>query len=392
LVEKKSPFADYPERGGAINGVHWVRPQLVAQVEFSNWTGDGRLRHPSFQGMREDKAATEVTREIAQATPNAPSKTTSRGSHSAKATASAAATNSSGKVLIKGVELTHPDRVFYPDEGITKRELAEYYVACAERMLPHVAGRPLSIVRCPDGIGGQRFFQKHLGPYAPKAVRRVQIREKSGEGEYGVVEDTAGLVALAQIAALEIHVWGSRVDSVERPDRLVFDLDPAPDVEWPRVIAAAQELRDFLRELKLESFVKTTGGKGLHLVVPIIRRQEWGPVYDFCRRIAVAVERAAPQRYIATMSKKARTGKIFIDYQRNQRGATAVAAFSTRAKPGAPISRPISWSELSRITSGDQFQLRGVLKRLAAERRDPWPGFAEMRQSISAQAMRLLGE
>jgi bifunctional non-homologous end joining protein LigD len=295
-------------------------------------------------------------------------------------------------VLIEGVELTHPDRVFYPDEGITKRELAEYYVACAERMLPHVAGRPLSIVRCPDGIGGQRFFQKHLGPYAPKAVRRVQIREKSGEGEYGVVEDTAGLVALAQIAALEIHVWGSRVDSVERPDRLVFDLDPAPDVEWPRVIAAAQELRDFLRELKLESFVKTTGGKGLHLVVPIIRRQEWGPVYDFCRRIAVAVERAAPQRYIATMSKKARTGKIFIDYQRNQRGATALAAFSTRAKPGAPISLPISWSELSRITNGDQFQLRGVLKRLAAERRDPWPGFAEMRQSISAQAMRLLGE
>jgi len=223
-------------------------------------------------------------------------------------------------------------------------------------------------------------------------VRRARIQEKRGEGEYGVVDDMAGLVALAQIAGLEIHVWGSRADSVERPDCLVFDLDPAPDVEWSRVIEAARELREFLSELKLECFVKTTGGKGLHLVVPIVRRQEWDSVYDFCRRVAVAVERAAPDRYIATMSKKARVGKIFIDYQRNQRGATAVAAFSTRAKPGAPISLPVSWRELPRVASADQFRLRDVLKRLAAERHDPWAGFSDVRQSISAKAIRLLGE
>ena len=392
LVQKQSPFADFPERGSTVKAVHWVRPQLVAQVEFSNWTGDRRLRHPSFQGLREDKPAEEVTRETARAVPDESAKGKPRASRSKSTTAAVRAKNDSGKVVIEGVELTHPDRVFYPDERITKRELAEYYVACADRMLPHVVGRPLSIVRCPDGIGGQRFFQKHLGPYAPKAVRRVRIREKSGEGEYGVVEDVAGLVALAQIAALEIHVWGSRADSVERPDCLVFDLDPAPDIEWPRVIAAARELRGFLSELKLESFVKTTGGKGLHLVVPIVRRQEWDSVYDFCHRVALAVERAAPQRYIATMSKKARVGKIFIDYQRNQRGATAVAVFSTRAKPGAPISLPVSWRELPRVGSADAFPLRDVLKRLAAERHDPWAGFGELRQSISAKAIRLLGK
>jgi bifunctional non-homologous end joining protein LigD len=392
LVLKQSPFADFPERGSTVKAVHWVRPQLVAQIEFSNWTGDRRLRHPSFQGLREDKPAEEVTRETARALRDPSPKGKPRASRSKSTTAPVRAKNGSGKVVIEGIELTHPDRVFYPDERITKRELAEYYVACADRMLPHVAGRPLSIVRCPNGINSQRFFQKHLGPYAPKAVQSVRIQEKSGEGAYGVVEDVGGLVALAQIAALEIHVWGSKVDSVEQPDRLVFDLDPAPDVEWPRVIESARELREFLGELKLESFVKTTGGKGLHLVVPIVRRQEWDSIYDFCRRVALAVERAAPQRYVASMSKKARVGKIFIDYQRNQRGATAVAAFSTRAKPGAPISLPVSWRELPRVRSADQFRLRDVLKRLAAEHHDPWAGFSEVRQSISATAIRLLSE
>ena len=292
--------------------------------------------------------------------------------------------------MIEGVELTHPDRVYYPDEGITKRELAEYYVACAERMLPHVAGRPLSLVRCPDGIEGEHFFQKHLGPYAPKALRAIKIKEKTAVRGYGVVDDAAGLVAITQIGGLEIHVWDSREDRVEKPDQLVFDFDPAPDVKWPRVIASADELRDFLRELGLESFVKTSGGKGLYLVVPIARRLEWPEIYAFCRHVALAVERAAPDRYVATMSKKARTGKIFIDYQRNQRGATAVAAYSTRAKPVAPISMPISWRELPGLKSATQFKLRDVIKRLTAERADPWAGFFDVRQSISAKAIRAL--
>jgi bifunctional non-homologous end joining protein LigD len=259
-------------------------------------------------------------------------------------------------------------------------------------MLPHVDGRPLSLVRCPDGIEGERFFQKHLGPYAPKALRAVPIKEKNGVREYGIVDDVAGLVAITQIGGLEIHVWGSREDRVERPDQLVFDLDPAPDVAWPRVIEAAKELKEFLRELGLECFVKTSGGKGLHLVAPIVRRLEWPAVYDFCRRVALAAERAVPDRYVATMSKKLRTGKIFIDYQRNQRGATAVAAYSTRAKPGAPISLPISWRELSRVSSATQFKLRNVMKRLAADRPDPWADFFELQQSISAKAIQMLGD
>jgi bifunctional non-homologous end joining protein LigD len=402
LVQKQSPFVDFPARGQSSKGVHWIEPRLVAQVEFSNWTGDKRLRHPSFQGLREDKAADEVTLEKPDATSvGARSKANVHRSRTGRASGRGAAAESNGranassssdKVMIEGVELTHPDRVYYPAEGITKRELAEYYVACADRMLPHVAGRPLSLVRCPNGIEGERFFQKHLGPYAPKALRPIKIKEKVVVREYGVVDDAAGLVAIAQIGGLEIHVWDSREDRIENPDQLVFDLDPAPDVEWPRVIAAAEELREFLKELRLESFVKTSGGKGLHLVVPIDRRLEWPEVYDFCQRVAFAAERAAPDRYVATMSKKARAGKIFIDYQRNQRGATAVAAFSTRAKPGAPISMPISWRELRRAKNATQFKLREMMKRLTAERADPWDGFFDVRQSITAKAIKMLGE
>ncbi len=405
LTAEKSPFADFPERGRSAKGVHWVRPELVAQVEFSNWTGDEKLRHPAFQGLREDKPASEVTREVAKAA----TKTNAGGRHERSkrgrdgsvgvpplgGKAPAKAGTPTDEAAIEGVRLTHPDKLLYPDVGIAKRELAEYYVACAERMLPHVAGRPLTIVRCPNGVEGHHFLQKHPGTAAPPALRRVKIRDKHEQAEYCYIEDVGGLVALAQIAALEIHVWGATLDgsnvkTLENPDRIVFDLDPAPDVEWPRVIAAAIEIRDFLRELKLESFVKTSGGKGLHLVVPIERRQSWDVVKNFSRSVAVAIERAAPDRYISTMSKKARTGKIYIDYGRNDRGATAVAAFSTRAKVGAPVSLPISWRELPRTTHADQFHLREVLKRLARERRDPWEGFADVRQSISAAAVKML--
>jgi bifunctional non-homologous end joining protein LigD len=409
LATEESPFTGFPVRGRSIKGVHWVRPDLVAQVEFSNWTGDEMLRHPSFQGLREDKPASEVTREVAKPrpsssrspvyssrsvvmTPQAKGGRNPRASSRRNVRSTPAASDES---VIEGVRLTHPDKLLYPDAGITKRELAEYYVAIAERMLPHVAGRPLTIVRCPDGVEKQHFLQKHFAQAAPPVLRRVKIRDKKGDAEYCLVEDVSGLVALAQIAAVEIHVWGARVDgsnvkSLERPDRLVFDLDPAPDVKWPRVIAAAIEIRDFLRELKLASFVKTSGGKGLHLVVPIERRQPWDAVKAFCRAVAVAVERAAPDRYVSTMSKKARTGKIYIDYGRNDRGATAVAPFSTRAKPGAPVSLPISWRELPRTTAADQFHLREVLKRLSAQRSDPWAGFADVRQSISADAVKAL--
>ncbi len=238
-----------------------------------------------------------------------------------------------GDASLAGVRLSHPDKLLYSEPPLTKRELAEYYLAVAEQMLPHVAGRPLAIVRCPAGQGRSCFFQKHLGEGPPEQLGKVDV-STSGKPEYHLtIDDAAGLVALVQLGALEIHVWGARVDQLEKPDRLVFDLDPDPAVEWAEVVAAAKEIRTLLADFDLKSFVKTTGGKGLHLVVPIQPRADWDLAKAFCKAVADAAVRAAPERYVATMSKAARKGKIFIDYLRNARGATSVAPYSTRNRP-----------------------------------------------------------
>ncbi len=292
------------------------------------------------------------------------------------------------ETTIAGVRLTHPDRVLFNDAGITKRDLADYYVEVAKWMLPHVVDRPLSIVRCPGGSSKPCFFQKHPGDIAPKELRRVPIRDKSGVEDYVVVENVEGLVALAQISALEIHIWGARRNALEKPDRIVFDLDPAPDVGWERVIAGALELREFLHELELESFVKTTGGKGLHLVVPVARKHDWEFTATFAHAVALAVERAAPDRYVSNMSKKKRTGKIFVDYLRNQRGATFVAPLSTRARDDAPVSMPLSWKELPRVKAPNQFVLADVPKRFKSLSKDPWAGIERVRQTITASMAR----
>lgn len=391
LERDRSPFDGFPAKAKQLRGVHWVEPKLVGQIEFSNWTDDGMLRHPSFQGLREDKPARAVTRETPKALPAASTRhTKSKSSGRRDDKPPAKKGKGSAETSILGVRLTHPDKLLYPADGITKADLAQYYADVAEHMLPHVIGRPLSIVRCPDGIDGERFFQKHPGTMAPKELGRVRIREKAGTDDYLVIEDAKGLVALAQMSALEIHLWGSRSDDVERPDRLVFDLDPAPDVGWKQVIVAAREVRQFLQDLGLESFVKTTGGKGLHLVVPIQRRHEWPLVADFCQRVARAVERAAPQQYVSKMSKQARTGKIFLDYLRNQRGSTAVAPFSTRARPGAPVSTPLTWRELGQVESADAFTIRNIGRRLGRLASDPWKEMAGMRQNLSEKMLRKL--
>lgn len=368
IGQTASPFSDVPTRE---KRVHWVRPELVAEVAFSNWTADRLLRQPSFQGLREDKPAEAVTKETPKATPRAGSARKGKPNHD------------DAETTVAGVRLTHPGRALFGDAGITKRDLAEYYVKVADWMLPHVADRPLSIVRCPGGVGKPCFFQKHPGDIAPKELRRVPIRDKSGTEDYVYIENVRGLVALAQISALEIHIWGARRDEVEKPDRIVFDLDPAPDVAWNRVIAAALEFRKFLKELGLESFVKTTGGKGLHVVVPVARKHDWEFATHFAHAVALAVERAAPERYVSNMSKKKRVGKIFIDYLRNQRGATFVAPFSTRNRPSAPVSMPLSWSDLPRVKSADQFVMTDVPKRMASLSKDPWAGINDVRQSIT---------
>jgi bifunctional non-homologous end joining protein LigD len=282
--------------------------------------------------------------------------------------------------------LTHPDRELFPEQGLTKRDLAEYYVTIAEGILPHLAGRPLSLLRCPEGAGGACFYQKHPGHAAPKALRRIRIKENSGTHEYVVADDVSALAALVQMGVLEIHPWGSREEHLEKPDRIIFDFDPAPDVAWPRVVSAAAEMRERLKSLGLESFLKATGGKGLHVVAPIAPREEWPAVKDFTKAIARAMEGDAPGDYTTVMSKRERRGRIFIDYLRNDRGSTAIAPYSTRARPSAPVATPLAWRELKPTLQPSALTVLTIPKRLKALKSDPWDGFFGLRQAITAKA------
>jgi bifunctional non-homologous end joining protein LigD len=278
--------------------------------------------------------------------------------------------------------LTHPDRMVYPDVEITKRDVANYYVAVAKWMLPHVSGRPLTLVRCPGGLSGACFYQKHPPAGMPAAVEQIAVRESSETRPYAVIHDLEGLMALVQFGALEIHSWGCLADDIEHPDRMVFDLDPDPSVKWSSVIEAAFAVRSKLQDLKLISFVKTTGGKGLHVVVPLLRRKTWPEVKQFARNFANEMVSLSPDRYIATMSKAARRGKIFIDYLRNERGATSVVCYSTRAKAGGPVSMPITWHELRTSKSPSAFTIKNVVQRLRKLHNDPWKDLPVVRQSL----------
>jgi bifunctional non-homologous end joining protein LigD len=371
LEQRASPFAPTGPRPPA-RGAHWVKPELVAEVAFTEWTRDGLLRHPAFEGLREDKPAAQVVRE------------TSRVPKPARARPIAGGRD--GPVEVAGVKLTHPDRVLYREQAITKLALARYFEAVADWMVPHVADRPLSLVRCPDGDRGACFYQKHAGPGVPGQVKRVRIRESGGRtASYLYVDDLPGLVALAQIGVLEIHPWGTRVERLERPDRLVLDLDPAPGLPWPRVVEAAENARALLEDLGLVSFVKTTGGKGLHVVVPLRPEAGWDALRALGEAVGAEMTRRAPDRYTINPLKAARRGRIFIDYLRNVRGATAVAAYSPRANPGAPVSTPLAWSELSPKMEAAAFTVETVPTRLAGLRKDPWADFFSVDQAITAR-------
>jgi bifunctional non-homologous end joining protein LigD len=369
LVVKAPPFAKRPT---GLKNAHWVKPRLVAQVQFTEWTPDGALRHPSFKGLREDKAAAEVVREVEQA-PEAEARPTPKATPASKAR---------GKEVdaIGGVRMTHPERVLYPASGLTKRDLAEFYVGIAEWILPHVAGRPTSLVRCPEGVAEKCFYQKHGAASAPSELRRVSIREKDKTGDYLIADDAAGLVALAQMSILEIHTWNSHADTLEEPDRVVFDLDPDEDLPWKRVVEGALLVRKTLEGLKLKSFVKTTGGKGLHVVVPLQRGPSWDEALTFTETVARWIAGAHPKQYVANMSKAQRVGRIYIDYLRNQRGATSVCAYSTRARENAPVSVPLHWDELD--GKRPDFTVASVPARLHKLRQDPWKGYEASKQRL----------
>ena len=383
-IERRSrPVGELPN-GVSLKGVHWTEPSLVAEIRYGNWTTDRILRHAAFEGLREDKSAREVVREE-------PAMVKPEQAPDQKDGGGAERREKDGSMTIEGVRLTHPERVLYPDQGITKLDLVHYYTAIAEWALPHLAHRPLSLVRCPEGQGNPCFFQKHLSAGVPDQLARVEIPEQTGSETYLVVEDLAGLVSLVQMGVLEIHPWGSTVKKLETPDRVTFDLDPDTELPWERVADAALEMRDVLARLGLKSFAKTTGGKGLHVVVPLAPRLPWDEVKAFTRAVAMRMAEEAPERYLAVASKSSRQGRIYIDYLRNGRGATAIGTYSARARPGATVSTPLFWEEVEQAVRPEGFTVATVPARLAALESDPWAEIGKLRQSISAAARRRFG-
>jgi len=281
------------------------------------------------------------------------------------------------------VRITHPDRIVFPGTRITKQDVADYYNAVMPWLLPELVSRPLSIVRCPDGAGGACFFQKHDGGTLGQSVASIAIKEKDGgTGQYLYVDNERAVIELVQMNTIEFHPWGARVDDPDRPDLLVFDLDPAPGIDWKALVVAAREVRDLVGRHGLESFVRLSGGKGLHVVVPIRRGPGWEQAKAFCESAADALAAAKPDRYLATASKAKRSGRIFIDWLRNARGATSVTSWSLRARKGAPVAVPLRWEELAKVGGPAAFDLAAAKKRAATLRKDPWEGFASLRQSL----------
>jgi bifunctional non-homologous end joining protein LigD len=374
-LERPAPPFVNPTRGYEAKGAHWVTPKLVAEIRFAEWTKEGILRQPSFQGLRTDKPATAIGRERAQ--------------HLVDEHENQRGSKSRVKPSANAGRLSNPDKVLYPDIGLTKAGLADYYDQVAEWMLPHVLGRPLTLVRCPEGYQ-KCFFQKHVNEKVPAAIGRIEIEEDDGRDTYMLAETREALLGLVQMGVLEVHTWGSTKDRLERPDRLTFDLDPDPSVPWAQVIEAAQLTKTLLDELGLVSFLKTTGGKGLHIVTPIQRTHGWEEIKAFAKSVADHLVTAIPQRFTSNMAKRARKGKIFIDYLRNARGATAIAAYSTRAKPGAPVSVPIAWDELSEAIPSDYFTVMNVPARLKSLRQDPWNAYASSASRLTADMSKRL--
>ncbi len=378
LEAARPDFAAVPT--DAKRGVVWVRPELVAQVRFATWTADDLVRQAAFLGLREDKAATEVCREGAAPQPKnlAPK---------AQRAAKPPALKSAAPIEKAPVRLTHPDKILDTDSGVTKQMLANFYWAVAERMLPYIADRPLSLVRCPEGSAKPCFFQKHVNHMLPPGVGSVDVPDKkTGVHEpYITLSTREALAGLAQMGVLEVHPWGSQNDDLERADRLIFDLDPDEALGWEQVTTAADDVRARLRAIGLESFLKTTGGKGLHVVVPIQPQAEWPAIKDWAHAFVRDMERARPALYLTKMTKAARVGKIYLDYLRNERGATAVAPYSPRARPGMGVSMPLDWKELS-LPDRPVFRVANFPEWCSRLRSDPWKAMAEINQKLPAKA------
>jgi bifunctional non-homologous end joining protein LigD len=371
LVRQNSPIQPVPKEERGRRKAIWLEPKTVAEVDFHGWTHGDRVRQASFQGLREDKAPSDVVRETA-AMP-------ATNAQAAVKKRSAVVRPRNGSATVGGVTLTHPERVYWEEAGITKRDLADYYTKVWKWMRPHLVRRPIALVRCPEGAdAGECFFQKHARAGIPTDFLHL-VAEKGDK--IISVDDLDGLIALVQGGVLEIHTRGTTIDDRERADRLVFDLDPGPGTDWSDVVAAARDVRERLDRIKLRSFLKTSGGKGLHVVLPI-KPVPWATAKKFCHTVALSMERDDPGRYLSTATKAKRQDRIFVDYLRNSREATAVAPYSTRARPGAPVSVPIEWYELGSLMSASQYTVENLMARLSRLRNDPWADIARVKQAL----------
>lgn len=383
-ARKTSPFVDVPKT--IARTARWVTPELVAEIGYAEFTPDGILRHPSFLGLREDKPAADVALEqpVVEAV-DAQSKSKSKSEVGLL-------TDEAGMAAAEaaGIKLTSPDRVIYPGQGVTKADLVAYYAAVADRMLPYAANRPLSLLRCPQGRAKYCFFQKHDTGGFPDAMKSLLVTEKDGgEEDYFYIDNLAGLIAGTQMNVLEWHLWGARTKDIEKPERIIFDIDPDEGLGFAEVRAAASDIRDVLDALGLKSYPLVSGGKGVHVIAPLTPRVEWPMVKAFCKNLAQRMADDQPDRYVATMSKAKRKGKLFIDYLRNERGSTAIAPWSSRSREGAPAAVPVSWDELKTVKAANQFSLAMAAERAKAP--DPWADYFELDQSITKAMLKAIG-
>jgi bifunctional non-homologous end joining protein LigD len=394
LAQKTSPFSNHPDKRSGENW-HWMKPELVIQVAFADWTHSGILRQPRYLGLRQDRDPKTVVREEPEHTEDVVKETERKPSAKAKAKAKAkskASARSAGTREIPGSlgRLTHPDRVLFAHDGITKLELAEYFASVGEHAMPHYQDRPLSILR--NTHGSKPFFQKHFLETSSAGLRVVKIPNADKDPDFTVCDSPEGLLHLAQVGAVELHSWGAVMPKPTQADRLTFDLDPGADLAYAPLRDAALAIRKLMKDLGLESWVKTTGGKGLHVVVPLAApRPDWETAKEFTRSVTRFMEQLAPTMFTSKTGERNRKNKIFVDYLRNGFGATAVAAFSPRWRPGVGVSTPVAWDEIAEDIRGTHFNLRNVPARIAKLRKDPWEDYWTAKQSLTKAMITKMG-
>ncbi|WP_458379533.1 DNA ligase D [Pseudomonas chlororaphis] len=379
LERDSSPLAK-PLTAAQARGVHWIEPQLVAEAEFAEWTREQVVRQAAFIALRSDKPASEIVRERPQTSKAVEPRSRSTPARSGKSAAHSVA----------GVKITHPERVIDQQSGTSKLQLAQFYASIDQQILPHLRDRPVSLLRAPEGVEGEQFFQKHAEHLAIPNIRHLDPALDPGHARLMEIDSTSALIGAVQMGTIELHTWGATHDQIETPDLFVLDLDPDPALPWKSMLEATQLTLSVLDELGLQAFLKTSGGKGMHLIVPLARKADWETVKGFAKAVAQFMAQQLPERITATMGPKNRVGRIFVDYLRNTRGASTVAAYSVRARPGLPVSVPIARDELGDVRHAQQWNVANLSQRLEALTEDPWHGYAH-RQRITAKMWQQLG-